>query len=306
MSELLVIVDLGSNAARFVLASIDPGRGFRILREERVQTRLAGGRTGILAREAIATTIRATRRFLASVSRPERPRVLAVATAAVREARNAGRLLGALRTRVGVDVEVLSGPDEARLGAVAALASLPMREGLIVDVGGGSVQLTRVHRRAIEPLASSPLGAVRLTRRFVRHDPPSPAERRAVRAEVRRLLEGVLPPAATGDCLVGQGGTVRTLARMHLKATPRRRQATVHGLRVERNQVRALGETLAGLPLRRRRRLDGLKAERADVIVAGALVVDEIMALGGYGALTVCERGVRHGLLLRETFGLEK
>jgi exopolyphosphatase / guanosine-5'-triphosphate,3'-diphosphate pyrophosphatase len=163
-----------------------------------------------------------------------------------------------------------------------------------------------VLRRTLDPLASAPLGAVRLTRQLVRHDPPSAGELQAVRREVRRHLEGVLPLASADDRLVGQGGTIRTLARMHLKATPRRRRSTVHGLRIDRATVSSLGQTLAALPLRRRRRLAGLKAERADVIVAGAVVLEEIMALGGYPALTVCERGVRHGLLIRETFGLEK
>jgi exopolyphosphatase / guanosine-5'-triphosphate,3'-diphosphate pyrophosphatase len=306
VAELLALVDLGSNATRFTLASIVPGRQFRVLREERVQTRLGDGPMRLLARDAVAKTVWATQRFLASVSRPHRPRVLAVATAAVRDARNAERLLGALRARVGVEVEVLSGEDEARLGAVAALASLPVGEGVVLDIGGGSAQLTRVHRRTLDPLASVPLGAVRLTRGLVRHDPPWPAELHAVRCEVRRHLDGVLPAAAGSGGLVGQGGTIRTLARMHLAATPRRRRTTVHGLRVDRDSIGGLRQAVSALPLRRRRRLAGLKAERADVIVAGAVVLEEIMVLGGYATLTVCGRGVRHGLLIRETFGLER
>jgi exopolyphosphatase/guanosine-5'-triphosphate,3'-diphosphate pyrophosphatase len=139
----------------------------------------------------------------------------------------------------------------------------------------------------------------------LRHDPPWPHEIQAARREVRLHLASVLERFSGDHQLVGQGGTIRTLARMHLKAAPRRRRSTVHGLRLQRADISALRERLQALPLRRRRRLPGLKAERADVIVAGAVVVEEIMAAGGYTALTVCERGVRHGLLLRETFSPE-
>ena len=98
---------------------------------------------------------------------------------------------------------------------------------------------------------------------------------------------------------------MRTLARVHLRAGRGRRTA-IHGLSLDRAQVSALCLRLQALPLRRRRRVTGLKAERADIIVAGAIVLEELMALGGFSTLTVCERGVRHGLLIRETFGLEK
>jgi exopolyphosphatase/guanosine-5'-triphosphate,3'-diphosphate pyrophosphatase len=305
MTDLIAVVDLGSNAARFTLARIVPGREFRVLREERVQTRLGAGRGRALPRDAIAATVRATRRFLRSVTRGQSPRVLAIATAAVRDAGNdAVRLRSALRRKAGVELEILSGEDEARLGATAAMASLPVRDGIVLDLGGGSAQLTRVRRGGIEPMTSVPLGAVRLTRGHFRHDPPSPAEVRAVRREVRAHLGGVLERLGGHERLVAQGGTIRTLARMHLKAAPRRR-SPIHGLRLRRADVSALRATLEALPLRGRRRLPGLKAERADIILAGAVVVEEIMLAGGYAALTVCERGVRHGLLLRETFSAE-
>src|SRR5215467_355815 len=121
MSELLALLDLGSNATRFFLARVTPGVGFRILRDERVQTRLGGGRPGTLPRDAIDLTLRAVHRFLGGVTGGGngngRPRVLAVATAAVRDADNRDRLLEALRRREGIDVRVLSGQEEGRLGA---------------------------------------------------------------------------------------------------------------------------------------------------------------------------------------------
>ena len=117
--------------------------------------------------------------------------MVAVATSAVRDASNRERLLAPLREREGIEVQVLSARHEARLGVAAALESLPMRNAVVADLGGSSVQLSRVRRRRVVSTASVPLGAVRTTRRFLRHDPPSARELRALRDEVRR-------PAAHG------------------------------------------------------------------------------------------------------------
>src|SRR5262249_9853773 len=167
------LLDFGSNAARFVLASITPGRGFRVLQEDRVQTRLAAGRRRRLPEKSVRATIEATRRFLARAETGRPIRVVAVATGAVRDAENADRLARAIREVAGVDIEVLDWKEEAALGAAAAMASLPAREALVIDLGGASVQATRVHHGAVTPLASAPLGAVRASR-FLRHDPPAP------------------------------------------------------------------------------------------------------------------------------------
>ena len=121
MSERLAVLDLGSNAVRLILATVTPGVEFRVLRQERLQTRLAAHRRGRLPRAGVEQTLRAVSRFLAEVREDSTPRVVAVATAAIRDAPNADRLLGALRRDEGVKVRVLSGPEEARLGASAVL-----------------------------------------------------------------------------------------------------------------------------------------------------------------------------------------
>src|SRR5262245_31736977 len=164
MPERLALLDFGSNAARFVLATIKPGRSFRVLQEDRVQTRLAAGRGRRLPARSVDATVDATRRFLRRADTGRPIRVVAVATGAVRDANNAHRLAAAIRAVAGVDIEVLDWKEEAALGAAAAMASLPARDALVVDVGGASVQATRVHQGAITPLASAPLGAVRASR----------------------------------------------------------------------------------------------------------------------------------------------
>jgi exopolyphosphatase/guanosine-5'-triphosphate,3'-diphosphate pyrophosphatase len=298
--DVVAVVDLGSSAVRLLLAQVTPGAGYRVLAEDRVPTRLGGGAPGTLPRPAIARTLAAVRRFLRRhVGDGRRPRVVAVATSAVRDARNRERLLGPLREREGIEVRVLSAREEARLGVEAALAGLPLRHGVVADLGGASLQLSRVRRRRFAGTASVPLGALRATRRFLRHDPPRPRELRALREAVRAALRGALPPAARGEVVVGLGGTVRTLASVHLKAHPGERKHR-HGLRLRQADVTAIRERLEALPPRGRRRLRGLKAERADIVLAGAIVIEEVLVFGGYAGLVVCTRGVRDGLLLRE------
>jgi exopolyphosphatase/guanosine-5'-triphosphate,3'-diphosphate pyrophosphatase len=296
----VAIVDLGSTAVRFLLAQIRPTSGFRILAQERVPTRLGGGVPGTLPKRAIVKTLRAVHRFFARYSPQEQgPRIVAIATSAVRDARNRERLLDPLRRNEGIEVQVLSGRDEARFGVVAALESLSFTTGLVADLGGASLQLSRIRHGRVVSTASVPLGAVRTTRGFLKHDPPTPRELRDLRTEIRERLRTALPPAERGEVLVGLGGTVRTLASIHLRANPGERKHR-HGLVLQQSDVTAVRERLEALSSRGRRKIRGLKAERADIILAGAMVIEDVMVSGGYLRLVVCTRGVRDGVLLHE------
>lgn len=298
--ELVAVVELGSTAVRFLLARTTPGGAYHVLAQERVQTRLGGGALGTLPTKAIDGTRRAVRRFFARYSSKARgPRVIAVATSAVRDARNRDRLLDPLRVQEGIDVQVLSARDEARLGVSTVLASLPFENGAVADLGGASLQLSRVRGRKIVFSASVPLGAVRTTRRFLRHDPPRPRELRSLRTEIRGQLLSVLPPAARGEVIAGLGGIVRTLASIHIRARGGKRKQR-HGLTLRQSDVTAIRERLERLPPRKRRKIRGLPPQRADIILAGAIAIEELMILGGYLRLVVCMRGVRDGVLLRD------
>jgi len=301
MAELVAVVDLGSTAVRLLLAHVTPDTGYRVLVEERVPTRLGGGASGTLSREAIDETLRAVHRFFVRYSPNGRgPRIVAVATSAVRDAENRERLLDPLRRDEGIDVQVLSARDEARLGVDAALESLSFTNGLVVDLGGASLQLSRVRHRKVVSMASLSLGAVRTTRRFVRSDPPAPRELRALRREIRTQLMIGLPPAARREIVVGLGGTVRALAGIHLRSRSNRTRR--HGLLLHQSDVTTIRERLEGLSQRKRRRIRSLKAERVDIILAGAIVIEEVMVFGGYLTLAVCTRGIRDAILRRETF----
>jgi exopolyphosphatase/guanosine-5'-triphosphate,3'-diphosphate pyrophosphatase len=300
LSELIALLDLGSNAARFMLVKIRPGRGFVVLDKARVQTRLAGGVSASLPAPAVRKTLRAIHAFLAPARRRGVARVVALATAAIREADNADLLLSPLR-RHRADIRILSGLEEARLAARVVAATMGLASGVVVDLGGGSMQLAVLRRGGVQSAVSVPLGAVRATAQYLRGDPPTAVELAALRAAVRDLAGGALPPGRRGAVLIGLGGTVRALARI-LRAEAGGGKE-IHGASLSRGAVADIAARLAAMPLRRRRGVDGLKSERADIIVAGAVIVEELMAMGGYERLVVCTQGVRHAVLIEETFG---
>ncbi len=295
----VVLMDLGSNAVRCVLAEITPGLGYRILRKARTQTRLGSGSNGHLSPRAVRDTLQAVHGFLQTLPRNGDLKVLAVATAAARDADNRDALLEPLRRDAGIEVSILSGEEEARLGAIAALRTFAVSNGLIMDLGGASLQVTAIRNRLAT--ASFPLGAVRMTERFLHHDPPLPGEIEKLRREIRRHLADALPVFRKPGEMVGLGGTVRALARIHLGLESDQDDFR-QGLRLTQAAVTAIRAKVQDLSLGQRQRVPGLKAERADIILAGAVVVEELMILADSSALTVCKNGVRDGILLNEAF----
>ena len=296
--DLTALVDLGSNSVRLMLVRIEPGVGYRVLRDERVQTRLGAGADAMLPAESVLRTVEVVRRFFRALPVPA-DRAVGVATAAVRDAPNAADLLGRLRLEVGIEVEVLTADEEARLGALAARASLQLSDATVVDVGGRSLQISVIRDREPVPIASVPLGTLRATQQFLAQDPPAPEELDALREAVRKAVAGLVPAARAGEPLVGVGGTARALGRLGGGEGSR---DAFQRVRIRLEDLAAMCGRLAVVGLAERRQLPGLKPERADVIVAGAVVFDEILRRRGYASLLVAEHGVRHGVLLRETF----
>jgi exopolyphosphatase/guanosine-5'-triphosphate,3'-diphosphate pyrophosphatase len=299
-AEIVVILEFGTNAVRSMLARIQPGVGFTVLKEAREPTRL-GPRSGRMSSTAIRATLDAVGRFLHNVRERDR-RLVAVATAAVREARNASTLLDALREDHDLDVRVLSGAEEAELAALAAMTSLPFTRARVVDLGGGSLQLADIDDGRTRVIGSLPLGVLATSRRFFGAGRATAAQVRALRREVAAHAGPLLHRTAPGP-IVGLGGSIRALARMQRATAADGSRRSLHGLRLDAAPLSALRMRLEALPVRRRREVPGLKAERADTILAGAIIVEELLALAGATALTVCGRGVRHGVLIQETFG---
>jgi exopolyphosphatase/guanosine-5'-triphosphate,3'-diphosphate pyrophosphatase len=229
------------------------------------------------------------------------PVVACVATSAARDADNGAEFFDAARDVAGLSPEVIPGDEEARLVWASAWRDFgrPGEPLAVLDVGGGSTELSFGDGPAPRGRASLQVGAVRLTERHVRGDPPSAAEVERLRAAAREavrpfaLMEG--RPAARGR-LVGVAGTVTTLAAV-IQVLPAYDAEKVHGSTLSFDDVERLATTLGALTVRERAALPGMEPKRADVILAGAVIVAEAMRATGFDALVVSDRGVRWGLL---------
>ncbi len=223
--------------------------------------------------------------------------IQAVATSAIRDATNQQVFLDRVREQTGLDVRVLSREEEATFGYLAAVNSTTLTDGAVLDLGGGSLQLVEVLSRHSGRLGSWPLGAVRMTEHFLAdEDPPPKKARKALRAYVAELLENDaawLP--RSGRRIVGIGGTMRNLAAA-AQAEAGEPSTGVQGFAITRDALRSLIDRLASMKASERSSVKGIKYARADLILAGALVVDSVLEHGGFDAIEVTEAGLREGI----------
>jgi exopolyphosphatase / guanosine-5'-triphosphate,3'-diphosphate pyrophosphatase len=283
-------VDIGTNTTRLLVGDVDGGRVDEVVRHEEI-TRL--GESVDRRRILLPTAIARVRNVLVDYRRETEllgaERVLAVGTSAVRDAENGEAFLGEVEWSYGFTTRLLSGDEEARLtvAGVASDGAIAPRT-LVVDVGGGSTELVVVGESGVESTLSTEAGSVRLTERFLHSDPPHGEELAACETYVRSLL-----PRLTIDHGIGVAGTVATAAKIE-----RGGALSVHGDRLSRESIGATLDRLAALPLVERERVHGLVSARAPVIVAGLLVLHEILGYYGIPELTVSERDLLDGAAL--------
>ena len=224
--------------------------------------------------------------------------VHAVATSAIRDATNGEMFLKAARAASGLNIEVISDEDEARFGYVAAINSSTMTDGIVLETGGGSIQLIEVADRRAQSLQSFPLGAVRLTEQFL--PGPGPAKKKDIqklRAHVRDTLSELPALAGAGGRIVGMGGAVRNLAAAAQRMADQP-DIGVQGLVITREMLAELVQTLAALPVAERGEVPGIKVGRGDIILASALVIETVVDLGGFDGIEVTEASLRDGVFI--------
>ncbi|MCA1646649.1 MAG: hypothetical protein LC797_14725, partial [Chloroflexi bacterium] len=257
-------------------------------------------RHGLLKPETIERTLCIVRGFVAVAAGAGAERTLAVATAAVREASNGDELIQRARHELGIPVEIADGEEEARLGFFGAVHGLPVLHGIVLDVGGGSLQLVHFRDRQLTRSWSLKLGALRLNDRFLRSDPPSRGEMRNLKAHVYETMEKAGVSSLLADeRLIGTGGTVRNLAKVDRRTRSDYPISRLHGYTIDRRRLDDAGALLASQPAGDRGRVPGLNVDRADSIVGGALVVQAVMDRLRAVDFTVAGYGLREGLALR-------
>jgi exopolyphosphatase/guanosine-5'-triphosphate,3'-diphosphate pyrophosphatase len=314
-------IDCGTNSLRLLVADVDPATGTLADVDRRMEiVRLGEGvdATGRLAPVALARTLGVLRSYAAIVAAAGASAVRMVATSATRDAANAADFVAGVRGVLGVDPEVLSGDDEARLSFTGATAELTAagqgaagqgeadqgKAGglapppyLVADIGGGSTEFVLGDPHAVTAAVSVDIGCVRMTERHLRSDPPTPAEVAAARADIGAALDVVAAKIAATDArtLVGLAGSVTTVAGLALGLDAYDADR-IHHARIAAGQVHEQTARLLAQSHAERARLGVMHPGRVDVIAGGALVLEAIMARFGFADVLASEHDILDGI----------
>ncbi len=302
----LAALDVGTNTVLMLVVESDQHHRVTRLADLARITRLGRGvdERGRLDPEAAARTLDTIVEFNNQARALGATKILTAATSALRDARDGADFIAQVKSRTGIDLDVISGETEARLNYMAVRHGLridPAEKLLIVDIGGGSTELIRADP-SIEPLLISlRIGSVRLTERIIRHDPPTESEAGELRAMIDRALDQC-DWRYRPDRLVGIAGTVTTVCAVALRLASYD-PVVVHGYRLPMAEVARVTEMFRTLPIAERKRLPGMVEGRADVIFAGATILERVMARFECDSVTVSDQGIRWGLIWRELEG---
>jgi len=298
----LAAIDIGTNTALLLVAEVRGGGELVPLEEVETIVRLGQGvdASRQITSEAVERTVAVLQQYTELAHSYGVAAIRCCATSALRDAANRDAVLRQIEAATGLEVEVLSGRREAELTYAGALSNKPDLRGrnLMVDIGGGSTELVFGTGRQVRHLYSVDIGSVRLTERFLRHDPVTRTEL----ARLRQAVEEAFSPVLTGlselspEAVLGVAGTVTTLKAMDL-GLAKYEPSQIDGQRLSAEAVAVWVDRLRRLAIAERARLPGLRPERADVILAGAVILAETLRLLRQPELIVSDRGLRYGML---------
>ncbi len=289
-------VDIGSNSVRLKIASL-VRRRLKVLHEDREVTRLGEAvfQTGLLDPGAMEHTIKVLRRFHKATQAHGADQVRVVATSATRDAANSGAFMQWVQAATGWRVEIISGLEEGRLIHLGVTANTEIRAGrmLLIDLGGGSCELTLSTRQQIDHMVSLPLGAVRLTRDFLQHDPPTKSEIERLRSFVQEEIVRVEPELRIGkvNVTIATSGTPAALSEMWSKVSGRPTTT------VPQDGLLRMTKRLTKLNVNERRAVKGIGPKRAEIIIAGAWVFAELLTRLELSSFRYVPFGLRDGML---------
>jgi exopolyphosphatase/guanosine-5'-triphosphate,3'-diphosphate pyrophosphatase len=300
----IAAIDIGTNSVHMIVVRVRPDLSFEVVDREKAMVRLgAGGLDGkALTSEAVSAALQALSKFKRLAESHGVDVILAAATSATREARNGGEFLARIEAETGIRPRVISGAEEARLIHLAAVygADVGSARAVVIDIGGGSVEITLGTATSIQAARSFKIGVIRLTERFVHSDPLTGREEqkltRHVLGEIDRHCEQI---TATGfDRVIGTSGTILSLGAVAATVAGGTPPTELRNLRVAAKQIRRLRKQVVALPLAERLTIPGLDPRRADLVVAGAVLLDAILRRLGAEELTLCDLALREGLVL--------
>ena len=302
--ERVAIVDMGSNSWRLVIYGYEPGTPWWSMVDEireAVRVGAGMGEERRLQPERIDRALHTAAVFASFCRASDIEEVEAVATSAIRDAVNSDELLAAIRAQTGLDPRVISGTEEARYGYLAIVNSTTIEDGFGLDIGGGSIQGLAIEGRRLVNAQSLPLGSVNVSERFLPGEKAPAKAMKALRKEVTGQLEE-FGWWEGGGRIVGIGGTIRNLAAAAMRRADLPR-LDVQGFELERAALEDLIDLLASKPASKRGDVSGIKPDRGDVILGGALVVAAALDAGGFDGIEVTEAGMREGVFFERLLG---
>jgi exopolyphosphatase/guanosine-5'-triphosphate,3'-diphosphate pyrophosphatase len=300
---LLAGIDIGTLTCRLLIGRVSAEGRLAEVHADRRILRLGEGvdRDRLLRPAAMARAIETLRDWRSVMTKHRVDGYIAVATSAVRNARNREEFLGRVKQEVGFDVEVISGEEEARRTMLGIRSGLPAGVAGILglDIGGGSTEFILDRPGRAPVIRSIELGVVRLTERLLASDPPTADQVRSACELIRKETEQAAREIGERDgvILVGTAGTITTLAAMAQKL-PAYEPARIHNYRLDLDTVRGLERELLGRAEAQRRGMPGLEAGREDVIIAGTLILRTVMETLGFSEVLVSDLGLREGVVL--------
>jgi exopolyphosphatase/guanosine-5'-triphosphate,3'-diphosphate pyrophosphatase len=296
----LAVIDLGSNSFRLVVFTWVGDQWWKRTDEVYESVRLGQGldAAGCLQPKPMERALETIELFAHFCRATGVKEVRPVATSAIRDATNQSELLEAVRRRAGLEIEVLSKEGEAYYGYLAVVNSTRLVDGVALDIGGGSMQLGNVADRQLLDSRSWPLGAVRMTERFLEEEKTKPKQLKTLREHVRGELESaewLKGAGKVGRRLAGIGGALRNLATA-VQLENGLPSYGVQGFEMRLDDLSKLVEKLADMPTSERGSVPGIKKERGDLILAGAVVIEEVMKAGDFDTIETTEEGLREGV----------
>jgi exopolyphosphatase / guanosine-5'-triphosphate,3'-diphosphate pyrophosphatase len=299
----LAAIDIGTNSVHMIVVRVRPDFSFEIIDREKEMVRLgAGGLDGKrLTPEAMRAALLALKKFARLAQSHQVDEVLAVATSATREAENGGAFLRAIERRTGIRARIITGTEEARLIHLAAVYGVDTpKPAVVIDIGGGSVEITLGGKGDIEFARSFKIGVIRLTERFVDSDPISSRDERKmvkfIREQVDRYIEHIVEKGY--DRVIGTSGTILSLGTVATAVERGSVPSEVRNLRVPAKGIRRLRKTAVEMDLEERMHLPGLDPRRADLMVAGSVLLDTLLKELDAEEITLCDLALREGVLL--------
>ncbi len=302
--ENLVILDFGSNSARLAINRISAEGNFKEIKRIKETTRLAEGMgqqnstKKMLEPKAVERTLNAVRYFIKVYQNYPHSKVCAIATAAVREAENSAFFLRSVKALTGVDVKILSGQDEAYYDYLGVVNSLPLKDCLIVDMGGGSCEIILVRDRKAQHLTCIPYGAISLTERFGAEKVMSAQQLFKFQNFVQEQYQKLeWLKQAHGVPIVLLGGCNRTVARIQKRKLHQNNLEQIHGFKIPRKDFTDVYTDLLGKNRRERKTISGMEQNRADIILGGMTPIVMLLQVLQSSNVVFSESGAREGFM---------